>query len=302
MMLLNAQTSPLEIDTLISKSNRLRRIKNNVMVLVLALAVLVAWIPLISLIKLVIQNGASRLDWEFLSTLPKPVGEEGGGMLNAIVGSFSTVTISAVLGIPFGIAIGIYLSEYSNKQKKLAQWLENTIRMSIEALSTLPSIVVGLFSYTVVVMTMGRFSAFAGGVALAIIIVPMMARSTEELLRIVPTQLREAGLALGIPRWKVVLKIVVRGQLAGLSTSMLLAIARASGECAPLLFTAFGNPFLNFKIDQPMSTLPTQIFTYAISPFDEWHKQAWAGALLLLIWTLVTHIGVRMLVHENRKN
>lgn len=242
----------------------------------LACTVAIAVLPLGSVLTYVLQKGLPALNWSFFTSLPKPVGELGGGMANALVGTLILVSMASTIGILWGGLIGIYLSEFGRGK------LATTVRFAADLLGSVPSIVIGLFVYTVIVMPMKRFSAIAGAVALGILMIPTVARSTEELLRLVPQHIREAGLALGLPRWKVTLFLVIRGALSGIITGVLLAVARVAGETAPLLFTALGNQHWHSGIDQPMASLPVQIYTYAISPFEEWHRMAWAGALVLV--------------------
>jgi phosphate transport system permease protein len=222
-------------------------------------------------------EGIHALTPEFFFSTPRPVGEAGGGMGNAIVGSLIVVSLACLLALPWGIIVGVYLSEYA------AGATGFVVRFSTDMLSSVPSIVAGLFAYSVVVVPMGRFSALAAAVALSILMVPVVAKSTEEVLRLVPMHIREAGLALGIPRWKVIVRIVVRGSLSAITTGVMLAIARAAGETAPLLFTALNSRFWQVRIDEPIASLPVQIYTYAISPFAEWQRQAWGGALVLIL-------------------
>lgn len=239
---------------------------------------------------LVLVRGLPHLDWSFFVNLPKPVGEAGGGMLNALVGSLLMVCLGSAVGIPWGVGAGIYLSEYGRGR------LAFIIRFAADMLASVPSIVIGLFVYVIVVRPMHRFSAVAGSISLAIIMIPIVARNTEELLKLVPQHIREAGLALGIPRWKVTLWIVLRGSLSGLVTGVMLAIARVAGETAPLLFTALNNRFFSASLDQPIASLPVQIYTYAISPFQDWNQQAWAGAFVLVIFVFLLNILTRWIM------
>jgi phosphate transport system permease protein len=250
---------------------------------------LLALVPLFSVLAYVITKGAPALRWSFFFELPKPVEEPGGGMANALVGTGILVLLGSLIGVTWGIVTGIFLSEYGRSR------IAGCVRFACDLLASVPSIVVGLFVYTVIVVAMKRFSALAGGVALAILMIPIVARSTEELLRLVPQHIREAGLALGLPRWKVILHIVLRGSQSAIVTGVMLAVARIAGETAPLLFTALGNRFWQTRLDQPIASLPVQIYHYAISPFEAWHAQAWAGALVLVLLVFVLNIGSRIL-------
>lgn len=229
----------------------------------------------------VLKQAVPYLNFDFFSKMPVPVGETGGGMANAMVGSFLMVGLGSLLGIPWGVMAGIYLSEYGKTP------IARAVRFSADMLASVPSIIVGLFVYVVIVKPMRGFSGVAGAFALATIMVPIVARNTEELLKLVPLHIREAGLALGIPRWKVTLWIVVRGSVSGLLTGVMLGIARIAGETAPLLFTALNNQYFSWDMTQPLASLPVQIYTYAISPFEDWNRQAWMGALVLVGFVFV---------------
>jgi phosphate transport system permease protein len=256
---------------------RRRRIVDASMTVLCALCLLVAVIPLGSLLWLVISRGLSSLDWAFFTQRPAPVGEVGGGVANAILGTLYIVGISCVIGVPFGVGAGVFLAEKGGGR------FGDFVRFTAEVLSGVPSIVVGLVAYGLVVLPMRRFSALAGGVALAVLMIPTLARNTEELVRLVPSALREASLALGVPAWRTSLRVVVRTALGGIMTGILLAVARAAGETAPLLFTALNNQFWNFRADQPTASLTVQIYNYAVSPYDDWHRKAWGAALVLLL-------------------
>lgn len=238
----------------------------------------------------VLLRGFPALTLDFFIAIPKPVGETGGGMANAILGSLVIVGLASLFGVPWGIFTGVFLSEYGKGR------LGGIVRFCADTLSSVPSIVVGLFTYALLVIPMRRFSALAGSFALAVMMVPTIARSTEELLKLVPSHIREAGLALGIPRWKVILRIVLRGNLSAILTGVMLAIARASGETAPLLFTALNSRLFQWRVDQPISSLPVQIYTYANSPYDDWHRQAWGGALLLVVLVFTLNLGARAVI------
>jgi phosphate transport system permease protein len=251
-------------------------------------------VPLVVIFAFLLYQGGTSLNLAFFTDLPKPVGEPGGGMANAIVGSLILIGIAAVLGLPFGILGGLYLAE--SRDRRLP-WL---VRFLADVLNGVPSIVIGIFAYTVLVLPMRRFSALAGGVALAVIMIPIVLRTTEEMVRLVPASLREAALALGIPQWKVILRIVVPTARAGIVTGAMVAVARIAGETAPLLFTAFGNRFWHQGLDQPIAALPLQIFAYAIAPYDDWHRQAWAGALVLIVMVLLVSLVARVATRRPR--
>ncbi len=267
-----------------------RKRKNIFANLVLSILAILAVSPLVAILGFLISKGIGALSWEFLTSLPAPYGESGGGMGHSIVGTFILVLFASLLGIPVGFGAGIFLAE-SSKESRFA----SIVRLCAEMLAGVPSIVVGLFAYFVAVLPFGGFSAFAGGFALSVIMIPVIARTSEEILRLVPVHVREAGLALGLPRWQVVMRIVLRGSRKGLFTAVLLAVARASGETAPLLFTALNSRLWSFSATQPISSLPVQIYTYATSPSEEWHQQAWGGALLLVLLVLGMSLFARFL-------
>jgi phosphate transport system permease protein len=261
----------------------------------LCCAAIAAVVPLFSVLGYVFVKGFPALNAAFFTELPKPVGEEGGGMANALAGTAILVAIGSAIGVTWGLVTGIYLSEYGSGK------LGTAVRFSTDMLASVPSIVIGLFVYAVAVKPMGRFSAIAGGIALGVIMIPTVARSAEELLRLVPTHIREAGLALGLPRWKVILRIVLRGCIAAITTGIMLGIARVAGETAPLLFTALNNRFWQNGLDQPIASLPVQIYSYAISPFEDWHRQAWAGALVLVALVFFINISSRLLFRKGSR-
>ncbi len=265
-----------------------RKIVDKTMLSLAFCSVLIVLIPLFGIIFYVTINGASAVNIEFLTQLPKPVGESGGGFGNAIQGSFMVVGIASLIGIPIGILSGVYLSEFGNS--KLAQ----VTRFIADVLTGVPSIVAGIFSYTLIVLYFKQFSAIAGGVALSVIMLPIIARTTEEAMKMVPNMLREASLALGIRKWITTLVVVISTARSGIVTGIMLAVARIMGETAPLLFTSFNNRYWAQGIDQPVATIPVQIYTYAITPFPEWQAQAWGGAFILLIIVLSLNIGVRI--------
>ena len=239
-----------------------------------------------------IRSGVGSLNLELFTHLPKPVGESGGGMANAIVGTFMLLGLAALIGVPVGVLGGVYLSEYG--WSKLNWW----IRFSADILNGVPSIIWGIVVYALVVVPVKGFSAWAGGIVLGMMMIPLIMRTTEEVLLLVPGGYREAALALGIAQWRTIVQIVVRTALKGIITGILLALARISGETAPLLFTAFGNRFWNHDLSDPIGALPLQIFSYAISPYDDWHRQAWAGALVLLLLITAINVTVRVLTRD----
>ncbi len=271
---------------------RRRRIVNVLAQGACVLAVGVAVLPLAALLVFVGSEGLAGLDWSFFTELPRPVGEAGGGMANAIVGTLEMVAIAAAIGVPPGVMAGIYLSEFAGGG------FAKVVRFSVDVLAGVPSIVVGIFVYTMLVLWMGRFSAIAGGVALSILMLPTVTVTTQELLRMVPDGLREAALALGIPRWRTTLRVVLRTAAPGIATGVMLAVARAAGETAPLLFTALNNRFWSQGIDQPTASLTVQIYTYAVSPFEDWHRQAWAAALVLVGMVLTVNIAARIVLRH----
>ena len=245
---------------------------------------------LVAIFAYLVIKGAGALNLAFLTDPPKPVGEPGGGMANAIVGSVMILGIASLFGVPIGIAAGVYLAEYGRNR------LGKLVRFTADVLNGVPSIVIGLVAYGLVVIAQKHFSAFAGGVALSIMMIPTVTRATEEMLLLVPQSVREAALGLGIPHWRTTVSITLATARSGIITGVMLAFARVAGETAPLLFTAFGNQFWSFSPRQPIAALPLQIFTYAISPFDEWHRQAWAGALALVILIVGTTTVVRFVL------
>ncbi len=266
---------------------RIRRLTDITLRMVCVAAVITAVIPLGLVLAYLMMQGVAGLSWQFFTQLPKPVGESGGGMANAIVGSLEIVTLAACIGIPIGIMAGIFLSEFGNNQ------FGKVVRFSADVMSGVPSITVGLFVYGIIVLKTRQFSAWAGAIALAVLMLPIVTRTSEELLRLVPLAIREAALGLGVPRWRATLRVVLRTALPGIATGVVLAVARVSGETAPLLFTAFGNRFWASSLNEPTSSLPVQIFTYAVSPYDDWHKQAWTAALVLVMLVLLLNVSAR---------
>ncbi|MDE3143532.1 MAG: phosphate ABC transporter permease PstA [Bacteroidota bacterium] len=246
-------------------------------------------IPLFAIIVYIFKEGITKINWTFLTKIPKPVGETGGGIVNALVGSLSLVLVASIIAIPISILCGIYLSE--NKTSRLSYWS----RLAVDVLQGVPSIVVGIVVYFWIVKPLGTFSAFSGSIALAIMMLPIMIRSTEETLKMIPSSLKEAGLALGLPYHKVILKVILPCGVSGILSGILLSIARVAGETAPLLFTAFGNPFLNTNMLKPMQSLPLIIFNYATSPYDDWHDLAWGAALVLLFIVLSLNIITKLI-------
>ena len=236
-----------------------------------------------------VVNGASSLNWDFFTKLPAPVGAVGGGMVNAIVGSLELLALAGALGIPIGVLGGVYLAEYGSAR------INSVLRFLADVLNGVPSITWGVVVYGLVVLRFKGFSTYAGGLALGLIMIPLILRTTEEVILLVPNGYREAALALGVSRWKTIVHIVMKTASKGIITGILLALARVGGETAPLLFTAFGNRFWNHSLSQPIAALPLQIFTYAISPYDDWHRQAWAGALVLVTGVFCVNVLVRIL-------
>jgi phosphate transport system permease protein len=257
-----------------------------------ALAVIVALIPLAMILFYVVKEGFGALNLDFFTKMPKPVGESGGGMANAIAGTLILIGIAAAFAVPVGCLCGIHLSEYPGTK------FSSVVRFAADVLNGVPSIVVGIFAYGILVLPVKRFSAIAGGVALGLLMIPIVVRTTEELLRLVPGGLREGALALGATRGRAVFSVIVPAALPGILTGILVALARVAGETAPLLFTAFNNRFWSTSLTQPISSLTVQVFTYAISPYDDWHRQAWAGAFLLVMMILTLSILARLAVRR----
>jgi phosphate transport system permease protein len=273
-----------------------RKLWNHVMTAACGVGVILALAPLVSLLWLVVSRGAAGLSPLFFVSRPAPVGEAGGGVGNAILGTLTIVGFACVIGLPVGIGAGVFLAERGDGR------LGRAVRFTAEVLSGVPSIVVGIVAYALVVMPMKRFSAIAGAVALAFLMVPTLARATEEFVRLVPGALREASLALGVPSWKTSLRVVIRTALGGIVTAVLLAVARAAGETAPLLFTSLNNQYWNFHPDQPTASLTVQIFNYAISPYEDWHEKAWAAALVLLMLVGSLNLLARVLTRSRLRS
>jgi phosphate transport system permease protein len=270
----------------------LRRMTDRLMTGIAVLTVVLVLLPLIAIFGYLVYRGIGSINWAFLTQTPKPVGEAGGGMANAIVGSGFILAIASILGVPLGVGAGIYLAEFGRNR------FGNIVRFTADVLNGVPSIVIGIVAYAIVVLYQRHFSALAGGAALAIMMVPTISRTTEEMLLLVPQALREAAYGLGIPRWRTTVSITLRTATSGVITGIMLAFARVAGETAPLLFTAFGNQFWSLRVDQPTAALPLQIFNYAISPYDEWHRQAWAGALVLIVLIVTSVAAVRFVVRR----
>ena len=269
-----------------------RRIVDRIMIGLTYVAALIATIPLILILFYLVKQGASSLSVDFFTRMPKPVGEAGGGMANAIVGTLIVVGVALSIGIPIGVGAGLYLAEHRGSR------LANVVRFLSDVLNGLPSIVMGIFAWQFLVVPIGHFSALAGGIALSAMLIPLVTRTTEEMIRVVPNTLREAALALGYTRWRTSLSIVLRTALAGIVTGALVATARIAGETAPLLFTAIGNSFWSTSLREPIAALPLQIYTYATGPYDEQHRLAWAGALVLIGLVLLISIVARIVTRR----
>lgn len=266
-----------------------RKIKNLFMLCLTGIFAAFALIPLGFIMFHVVSSGYQALNFDFFTQLPAPVGEEGGGMANALLGSLIMLGIASLIAMPIGFCAGVYLSEYG-KSKFIS-----LTRFVVDLLASVPSIVAGLFVYALVVAPMKTYSAWAGAIALAFLMIPVMIKGTEEVLRLIPDHVREAGLALGLSRWRVIISVVARGSRKSLITVCLLSFARVAGETAPLLFTAFGNNFWLESLSQPAPSLPVQIYSYAISPYESLHQQAWAGAFLLLGFVFFVNLATRLL-------
>jgi len=272
-----------------------RKITSAVMMSLSLVATLVAIIPLVFIFYYTISKGIAYLNLDFFVAMPKPVGESGGGMANAIVGTLMLIGIGGAIGIPVGVMSGTYLSEFGNNK------FGATVRFLTDVLSGVPSIVVGVVAYTLVVVPMKHFSGLAGGIALGILMIPTITRTTEEMIRLVPHSLREAGLALGIPKWKTTILIVLKTAWKGIATGILLGLSRAAGETAPLLFTALGNRFWSTKVMQPMASLTVYIYDYAKSPFEDWNNQAWTAALVLILMISMLSLLFRIITRSKFK-
>jgi phosphate transport system permease protein len=259
--------------------------------LIVALA-FVSLVPLFLILFYIGRNGLSAINWGFFTSLPAPVGEAGGGISNALIGTVMLIAVACAVAVPLGIAGGVFLSEYG--KSRLAYW----VRLVVEVLQGVPSIVIGIIAYMWIVVPMRGFSALSGGMALAIMMLPVVVRSTEETLRLIPAALREASLALGVPYYKTVLKVILPAGLSGILTAILLSVARISGETAPLLFTAFGSPFMEWNILKPMNSLPLLIFNYATSPYPDWHALAWGASLVLVVFVLMLNFIAKLVARR----
>ncbi len=273
-----------------TQANRLWRSSANHAATALAIvSTILVVAPLVAIFGYLLFKGASSLNWAFFTQIPKPVGEVGGGMANAILGSGVILALASAFGVPIGIAAGIFLAEFGRGSK-----LANAVRFTADVLNGVPSIVMGIAVYSLIVLPQKHFSALSGGVALGIMMIPTITRTTEEMLLLVPNQVREAALGLGVPNWRSVLSITLRTASPGVITGCMLAFARVAGETAPLLFTAFGNNFWSHNLNQPIAALPLQIYIYAISPYDDWHRLAWAGSLVLILLIVLAVALVRI--------
>jgi phosphate transport system permease protein len=278
--------SPLGAQPAIRPISLRRRVTDHLMTGVATLTVLIVLAPLFAIFFYLVYKGVGSINWAFLTQVPRPPGEVGGGMANAIVGSGLILAIASIIGVPFGVGAGVYLAEFGRNR------LGQLIRFTADVLNGVPSIVIGIVGWAILVRGRG-FSALAGGAALAIMMVPTITRTTEEMLLLVPTALREAAYGLGIPRWRTTLSVTLRTATSGVITGIMLAFARIAGETAPLLFTALGNDFWSLRLDQPTAALPLQIYRYALSPYDDFHRQAWAGSLVLIILIVTSVAAVR---------
>jgi phosphate transport system permease protein len=291
---LNNQPRPMDFQTKSMRLNNARRTATNYFISGLSiLATVLVILPLLAILFYLVYKGASSLNLAFFTHIPAPVGEEGGGMANSIIGSGIILLIASLMGIPIGIAAGVYLAEFG-RGKALA----TAVRFTADVLNGVPSIVMGISIYSLIVAQQKHFSALAGGVALAIMMVPTITRTTEEMLATVPHAIREAALGLGVPKWRTAISVSLRTASPGIITGCMLAFARVAGETAPLLFTAFGNQFWSFKLNEPIAALPLQIYVYAISPYDEWHRLAWAGSLVLIVMIMVSVTLVRIFANR----
>ena len=270
----------------------LRRFLSNLMVGLMIGAVIVALIPLFFILLNVVLKGAGSLSFDFFTRTPAPAGETGGGVVHALVGTLLIVGTASLIGLPIGVGAGIYCAEYPTSR---LTWVS---RFVADVLNGTPSIVVGVFAWAWIVARQKHFSGLAGGVALSLLMIPMVLRTTEEMIKLVPNSLREAALALGYPRWRTSLSVVVRTTLPGIMTGALLAIARIAGETAPLLFTALGSQYLSYDLNQPMAALPLTVFNYATGPYEEWHQYAWAAALVLILVVLILSLGARLAIRR----
>jgi phosphate transport system permease protein len=287
-----SETATAPAQTVVPPISLRRRLTDQAMTGAAVLTVFIVLAPLVAIFGYLVYRGIGSLNWAFLTHTPTPVGETGGGMANAIVGSVMILAIASVIGVPFGVGAGIYLSEFGRNR------LGGVIRFTADVLNGVPSIVIGIVGYAIVVLYQHHFSALAGGVALSIMMVPTICRTTEEMLLLVPQALREAAYGLGVPRWRTTLSIVLRTATSGVITGIMLAFARIAGETAPLLFTTLGNQFWNLRYDQPTAALPLQIYVYANSAYEDWHRQAWAGSFVLIVLIVSSVAAVRYVVRR----
>ena len=269
---------------------RWRKFVSNFMLAMTGVCAFVSVLVLFFILGYLVFNGGTSINWDFFTKLPKPVGEAGGGMANAIVGSGKILVLASLMGVPIGFLGGVYLAEFSGKG------MASVVRYAADLLNGVPSIVIGIFAYSLVVLPFKHFSAYAGSFALGMMMIPITLRSTEEFLKSVPRMLREGAMALGASKWKTIATVIVPAAYRGIMTAILLALARVAGETAPLLFTAFGNRFESHGWSQPTATLPVMIYTYAVSPYDDWHRQAWAAGLVLLALVLIINILARTIL------
>jgi len=267
-----------------------RRLSNWVALGLVTLAALIVTVPLFLILGTVVVRGLGTFNWAFLTQIPKPIGEEGGGMGNAILGSVLLLSFASLIGVPLGIGAGIFLAEYGRNK------FGNVVRFTADVLNGVPSVVIGMTAWALVVVPQGHFSLISGSVALGIMMIPVISRTTEEVLLLVPQSIREAALGLGIPKWRTIISVVLRSASAGIVTSVMLAFARIAGDSAPLMFTAFGNEFWSSSPNQPVAALPLQIYKYAIQPYEQAHAQAWTAALVLISMIVLTVVFVRFMV------
>lgn len=273
-----------------------RKIKDKVFKGTVIVFAVLSTIPLLLILFYLAKEGVTAVNWDFLTNLPKPVGEAGGGIANAIIGTFVLIIIASVVAIPLGISIGIYLSEF--RKHKFAYY----VRLGVDILQGTPSIVIGMIAYLWIVKQMGSFSALSGGIALSIMMLPIIVTTTEETLKLLPNSLKESAFALGVPYYSTVLRIILPAALNGIVTGIVLSIARIAGETAPLLFTAFGSPFMNLDITQPISSLPHVIFIYSTSPYNEFHSLAWGASFILILLVLIMNISAKLLAKKWKVN
>ncbi len=265
-----------------------RHARNSIFKYLIIAFTLISLIPLVLLIIYILKQGFSVINWHFLTSLPKPVGEAGGGILNAMIGSVLIILVAAFIAVPFGVTTGVYLS------RKARTWLYRTAHLCVDILQGIPSIVIGILIYLWLVKPFGHFSALSGSVALSFMMLPSIIKSTEESLKLVPDSLKEASLSLGVPYYTTMIRVIIPAGVSGILNGIILGIARVAGETAPLLFTAFGNPFLSFNVLKPMASLPLVIFNYAISPYDDWHRLAWGASFILVSMVLVLNILTKL--------